>query len=152
MSLCTSLFCSLKCDGRWYLGNCFKFRGLYWKFLVRVVGLVSSLVLLTRKQLVCCGWYVGLGVGLCLELLLRWCAPSEDVEFHQVSELRRELIFSWEECSREHNRHYALLLWWTSSGHRLMRAAWARMRVPLLCPKPSSTTLHLVHTCTRPRY
>ena len=48
--------------------------------------------------------------------------PSEDVEFHQVSELGRELIFSWEECSREHNRHYALLLWWTSSGHRLMRA------------------------------
>ena len=103
-------------------GTFFKFRGLYWKFLVRVVELVSSSVLLTCKQLVCCGWYVGLGVGLCLQLLFRCCAQSEDVEFHQVPELRRELIFSWEECSREHNRHFALLLWWTSSGHRLMRA------------------------------
>ena len=57
-----------------------------------MVELVSSSVLLTRKQLVCCGWYVGLGVGLCLELLLRWCALSEDVELHQVSETKRELI------------------------------------------------------------
>ena len=50
-------------------GTFFKFRGLYWKFLVRVVELVGSL--LTHKQLVCCGGYVGLGVGLCPELLLR---------------------------------------------------------------------------------
>ena len=75
--------------------------------LVRVVELVSSLVLLTRRQLVCCGWYVGLRMGLCPELLLRWCALSEDIELLQVSELGRELIFSWEECNREHNRYYA---------------------------------------------
>ena len=88
-----------------------------------MVELVGSLVLLTRKQLVCYGGHVGLGMGLCPEILLRWCAQSEDVELLQVSELGRELIFSWEERSGEHNRHYALLLWWTSSGHRLMRAA-----------------------------
>ena len=52
-------------DGTWVIVI-----SLQAKFLVRVVELVSSLVLLTHKQLVCCGGYVGLGVGLCPELLL----------------------------------------------------------------------------------
>ena len=66
--------CAPHCFVHWSVmddGTFFKFRGLYWKFLVRVVELVSSLVLLTREQLVCCGGCVGLGVGLCPELLLR---------------------------------------------------------------------------------